>query len=107
MNEFIDVECSSRLNLPLLTCLLEPTPTVHISASRQGSRYEICVDDNGPGVPQQISDQVFEPYMTTKDTGTGLGLAIVKKVVIDHGGDIEMLVSPLGGARLRLSLPAA
>jgi len=43
--------------------------------------------------------------VTTKDDGTGLGLAIVKKIVMDHRGDVEMLVSPMGGARVRISLP--
>ena len=49
---------------------------------------------------------IFTPYMTTKREGTGLGLTIVKKVVIDHGGTIEVDRSPLGGARFRLRLPS-
>ncbi len=65
------------------------------------------VDDDGPGIPDDLRDTVFDPYVTTKAAGTGLGLAIVKKVVIEHGGTIVILTSPAGGARVRLRLPAA
>ncbi len=66
---------------------------------------EICVDDNGPGVPVDQRDRVFEPYHTTRAEGTGLGLAIVKKIVLDHGGEMRVETSPLGGARFVVSLP--
>jgi nitrogen fixation/metabolism regulation signal transduction histidine kinase len=79
---------------------------IRVSAKRVSDGYELCFDDDGPGVPAQTRAQVFEPYVTTKDDGTGLGLAIVKKIVMDHRGDVEMLVSPTGGARVRISLPA-
>jgi nitrogen fixation/metabolism regulation signal transduction histidine kinase len=88
-------------------CARASNPSIAVSARRAGSRYEVFVDDNGPGVPAEIREHVFEPYMTTKENGTGLGLAIVKKIVIDHAGTIEMLASPSGGARVRLALPIA
>ncbi|MCG8054218.1 MAG: ATP-binding protein [Candidatus Thiodiazotropha endolucinida] len=50
--------------------------------------YELRVQDNGPGIPQEMMQQLFEPYVTTKQKGTGLGLAIVKKIVEEHGGII-------------------
>nr|HMR11730.1 ATP-binding protein [Polyangiaceae bacterium] len=50
---------------------------------------------------------VFDPYVTTKTEGTGLGLAIVKKIVVEHGGSIVAQESSLGGARMRVRLPAA
>jgi nitrogen fixation/metabolism regulation signal transduction histidine kinase len=50
--------------------------------------------------------RVFDPYFTTKTDGTGLGLAIVKKIVVEHGGEIEVSKSDaLGGARFALHLP--
>lgn len=49
---------------------------------------ELRVEDNGPGFPEVLMDQLFEPYVTTKPKGTGLGLAIVKKIVEEHGGVI-------------------
>lgn len=50
--------------------------------------YEIRVQDNGPGFPEEMMQQLFEPYVTSKTKGTGLGLAIVKKIVEEHGGII-------------------
>ena len=49
----------------------------------------IEVEDNGPGIPANLSERIFEPYMTTKEHGTGLGLAIVKRMVEDHHGFIR------------------
>ncbi len=50
--------------------------------------YEMRVQDNGPGFPEAMMKQLFEPYVTSKQKGTGLGLAIVKKIVEEHGGII-------------------
>ncbi|MET0018876.1 MAG: ATP-binding protein [Candidatus Thiodiazotropha sp. 6PLUC1] len=50
--------------------------------------YELRVKDNGPGFPEEMMPQIFEPYVTSKKKGTGLGLAIVKKIVEEHGGII-------------------
>jgi nitrogen fixation/metabolism regulation signal transduction histidine kinase len=65
----------------------------------------ILVDDDGPGVPPDLA--VFDPYVTTKGHGTGLGLAIVRKIALEHGGDVTVEKSPLGGARFRLTLKPA
>lgn len=67
--------------------------------------WNLDVEDNGPGIPVELRETVFDPYVTTKDDGTGLGLSIVKKIVIEHGGTIRADQSPLGGARLRVRLP--
>jgi two-component system nitrogen regulation sensor histidine kinase GlnL len=50
---------------------------------------EICVIDNGSGVPDDLQSHLFDPFVTTKPGGTGLGLALVAKIVGDHGGIIE------------------
>jgi two-component system, NtrC family, nitrogen regulation sensor histidine kinase GlnL len=50
---------------------------------------EVCVRDNGPGVPPDIASHLFDPFVTTKSSGTGLGLALVAKVIGDHGGVVE------------------
>ena len=78
---------------------------VRVMLQRDGEFWNIDVEDNGPGIPQELRETVFDPYVTTKDDGTGLGLSIVKKIVIEHGGTIRAEQSPLGGARLRVRLP--
>jgi two-component system, NtrC family, nitrogen regulation sensor histidine kinase GlnL len=50
---------------------------------------EVCIRDNGPGVPQDILPNMFDPFVTGKPTGNGLGLALVAKLVGDHGGIVE------------------
>lgn len=67
----------------------------------------ITVDDNGPGVPLEDRERIFDPYVTGKREGTGLGLAIVKKIVLDHGGVVAVEASDLGGARFTITVPAA
>jgi two-component system nitrogen regulation sensor histidine kinase NtrY len=78
---------------------------VEVSVAVEGARIELRVDDNGPGVPEAQRERVFEPYHTTRSQGTGLGLAIVKKIILDHGGDVRVESSPLGGARFVVVLP--
>lgn len=64
----------------------------------------ITVSDNGPGMSDEISRHLFDPFITTKAGGTGLGLALVAKVVDDHGGIIEFDTSP-HGTEFRVFLP--
>jgi signal transduction histidine kinase len=65
--------------------------------------------DAGPGVPAEIRDRLFEPFVTYgKKRGTGLGLSVARRFVEDHGGSLELLPSlppPAQGARFRLSVP--
>jgi nitrogen fixation/metabolism regulation signal transduction histidine kinase len=78
---------------------------VRVAAVRLGARVEVRVEDNGPGVPRELRDRLFEPYETTREHGTGLGLAIVKKIVLDHGGEISLDETELGGAAFVIRLP--
>jgi len=83
-----------------------PRGHVRIGAERRSGGVAIVVEDDGPGVPEEARERVFDPYVTTKSEGTGLGLAIVKKIVVEHGGRIEVERSePLGGARFVVHLP--
>ncbi|MGY4624540.1 two-component system sensor histidine kinase NtrB [Bradyrhizobium sp. USDA 4486] len=73
-------------------------PGVRLSVPGQKSRVslplEFCVRDNGPGVPDDLLPNLFDPFVTTKQTGSGLGLALVAKIVGDHGGIIECESQP-------------
>ena len=66
---------------------------------------EIKVHDSGPGFLDDIVDEAFDPYVTSKPKGTGLGLAIVKKLVEEHGGQISARNKEQGGAEISILLP--
>ena len=74
-------------------------------ASRRNLPIEIRVSDNGPGIPSELQDQIFQPFVTTKPTGQGLGLALVSKVAQAHGGLVEVHSRP-GKTTFSLLLPA-
>ncbi|MEL7539585.1 MAG: ATP-binding protein, partial [Pseudomonadota bacterium] len=67
----------------------------------------IRIEDNGPGFPQDAREQLLEPYVTAKEGGTGLGLAIVNRVIMDHGGSVQLLEPEHGarGAIVKIVLP--
>ena len=73
----------------------------------------MVVDDDGPGIPPERRAEVFERFArldharTAGEGRSGLGLAIVQAIVTDHGGVVAISDSPLGGARLRVTLPRA
>jgi two-component system, NtrC family, nitrogen regulation sensor histidine kinase NtrY len=81
------------------------SPKIRVGLTRDRNFYVLEVDDNGPGIPDELREVIFDPYFTTKHSGTGLGLAIVKKIAIEHGGMVTAGRGALGGARLRLTLP--
>jgi signal transduction histidine kinase len=70
-------------------------------------KIQFSVSDDGPGVPPEIVDRLFEPLTTTKSRGTGLGLAIVRRMVLIHEGDIYYTPSADGGASFVVTLPQA
>ena len=79
---------------------------IHVMAARVSNRVEISITDNGPGIPEEIRGEIFQPFVTYgKVAGTGLGLAVVRKAVLDHGGDVKIESSGPGGTTLKLILP--
>lgn len=70
---------------------------------------EFRLTDNGPGVSEDIRDRIFDPLFTTKDEGegTGLGLALCHRIVVAHGGTIELAPDKGRGAEFVIDLPAA
>ena len=63
------------------------------------------VADDGPGIPTDLTDRIFNPFFTTKITGTGLGLAIVRKIIDAHDGRIDVSSTPETGTKFRVTLP--
>lgn len=68
---------------------------------------EMELQDNGPGFPEMVLENPFEPYVTNKSKGSGLGLAICRKIVSEHDGRIAIGNRPEGGARVSIRLPLA
>jgi two-component system osmolarity sensor histidine kinase EnvZ len=85
---------------------------VLVTAQRQGNGVEIAVEDDGPGIAPDLYEDAFRPFSRLDETrtrnskGVGLGLAIARDVARNHGGDVELGVSALGGLRACLRLPA-
>jgi signal transduction histidine kinase len=80
--------------------------TVTMSGPSNGYA-SICVADDGPGIPDELRERIFEPFVTARDTGVGLGLTFVKRVVHEHGGRIIATSGADGGACFEISLPVA
>jgi PAS domain S-box-containing protein len=81
--------------------------TIHVGVAAEGKHVRISVRDDGPGIPQQILDRIFEPLFTTKRNGTGLGLAIARRLMEGQGGALTAENRPEGGSVFHLLAPAA
>jgi signal transduction histidine kinase len=83
--------------------------TIAISAETSDSDQTLCitVQDNGPGIPKDIAEKIFDPLFTTKSAGkgTGVGLALCNRIVTSHGGTITLRQTSGTGARFLLELP--
>jgi nitrogen fixation/metabolism regulation signal transduction histidine kinase len=79
----------------------EPRVSLAFSAMPSG-RTQIEVCDNGPGVPEQLRQDIFLPFFTTKAKGTGVGLSLARQVVLAHRGSITLDEGPEGGALFRI-----
>lgn len=78
---------------------------VRIAVGGDGAEAWIRVEDNGPGMPDDVRDHVFRPYFTTKEGGTGLGMAITHRIVSEHGGLIRVEPASGGGSVVELRIP--
>ncbi|HYA07126.1 MAG TPA: ATP-binding protein [Xanthobacteraceae bacterium] len=85
--------------------------TIAITGHRDHRWLTVTVDDDGPGIPPNLREEVFKPFLRLDDArnqdegGTGLGLAIARDIARSHGGDITLGDSPLGGLRATVRVP--
>ncbi len=98
---------NSALALPPAGLPERPRGTVVFRLEGLVDDVALDVTDDGPGIPEEVRPRVFEPYVTTRPPGEGmgLGLAIAKKILLDHGGDLELRTTSPEGTTFRLLLP--
>jgi two-component system, OmpR family, osmolarity sensor histidine kinase EnvZ len=86
-------------------------PSISITGHRDHRWLTVTVDDDGPGIPAALREEVFKPFLRLDDArnqdegGTGLGLAIARDIARSHGGEITLSDSPLGGLRAAVRVP--
>ncbi|TPN31809.1 two-component sensor histidine kinase [Mesorhizobium sp. B2-3-3] len=86
--------------------------TVEVSANHGRGSLVVTIDDDGPGIPADRREDVFKPFVRLDEarnldaSGTGLGLSIARDIARSHGGDITLDVSPFGGLRAMIKVPA-
>ncbi len=82
-------------------------PTVWVTTRKVGNKVLLSVKDNGPGIPQEILDKIFQPFFTTKPTGqgTGLGLSLAYDIVKAHGGELKVETKEGEGSDFIIQLP--
>ncbi|NOZ68696.1 MAG: PAS domain-containing protein [Deferribacteres bacterium] len=78
-----------------------------IELSCQNNKAEINIRDTGCGIAEDIKQKIFLPFYSTKENGIGFGLALVQKIIVSHGGSIEVDSTEGRGATFRITLPAA
>ncbi|WP_420133897.1 ATP-binding protein [Rhodopseudomonas sp.] len=85
--------------------------TIAITGQRDHRYLTVMIDDDGPGIPMAMREEVFKPFLRLDDArnqdegGTGLGLAIARDIARSHGGDITLGDSPMGGLRATVRVP--
>jgi two-component system, NtrC family, nitrogen regulation sensor histidine kinase NtrY len=104
----LDIEQIRRVLINLIENGIDAAgEKAHITIETEISEDEVClrVSDNGPGVPEEERQRIFQPYISSKDSGMGLGLAVVRGIIEDHRGHIFVTDAPTGGAQFEIYLP--
>jgi two-component system, LuxR family, sensor kinase FixL len=82
-----------------------PTRRLEIGSRKAADGFtEVIIADSGPGLPKEVGERLFEPFVSTKSAGMGLGLSICHTIVTGHGGRIWAEPSPFGGTAFHFTL---
>lgn len=82
-----------------------PVKQISVSVTSDAGMLVVTVEDSGPGIPNEITADLFKPFTTTKAGGMGIGLSISRRIIEAHGGELTVSRSKLGGACFRFTLP--
>ena len=85
---------------------MDGTGRIDIALESDGDGIAIRLSDTGPGIPPEFRHRLFDPFFSTRAGGTGLGLAVVHRIVVDHGGTIEVSSPPGAGATFAIRIPS-
>ena len=81
-----------------------PNGWVKVTAKKENDQLEIAVEDSGSGVPEELREKIFEPFVSSRSNGSGLGLAIAREIIEAHGGTL-LCVNGSIGARFEIRMP--
>jgi len=101
----------TRLTSNLVTNAFRYANQLSVKVTDGTERITLTFDDDGPGIPEEMKEEVFKPFMrldearNLDDSGTGLGLSIARDIARNHGGDINLYDSSMGGLRVIVVLP--
>ncbi|MGF1503492.1 MAG: nitrogen regulation protein NR(II) [Paracoccaceae bacterium] len=92
----------------ITTEIADPVDELRIRADRTPSDdVMVTIGDAGPGIPPELAERLFDPFVTTKDAGLGIGLAVCRTIIQSHGGRIWVEANEAGGADFHFTLPIA
>ena len=78
---------------------------IRVSLERSADQVEVWIEDRGPGLPQEVRQRLFQPFVTSHSDGAGLGLSLAHRIVTLHQGRIRLEDRTGGGTRVILSFP--
>jgi len=93
------------LNLIINAVQAAPGTWVRLTVSRSLDEWHVDIEDPGPGIPQELQEKIFEPFVSTKSSGTGLGLAVAGHILMAHGGRLALARTDATGTVMRMVIP--
>jgi signal transduction histidine kinase len=107
INAFEALDGAGRIRISATTGSMEDEHGQHADGPIHVPTVVIQIADDGPGIPPELTDRVFNAFFTTKAQGSGLGLAIVRKIIDAHDGRIDVTTAPSQGTTFTVTLPVS